>query len=59
MGPKKLIEIVETLVEALNKRKRRRLNKVGRSKQESSIKKKTSRSLGTDTNESNKSNKSW
>ncbi|KFY18801.1 hypothetical protein V491_04698, partial [Pseudogymnoascus sp. VKM F-3775] len=32
MSPKKVAEIVETLVEALNKRKRQRLNKVGSSR---------------------------
>jgi hypothetical protein len=32
MSPKKVAEIVETMVEALNKRKRQRLNKVGRSR---------------------------
>ncbi|KFY29138.1 hypothetical protein V493_02527 [Pseudogymnoascus sp. VKM F-4281 (FW-2241)] len=32
MSPKKVAEVVETLVEALNKRKRQRLNKVGTSR---------------------------
>jgi len=32
MSPKKVAEIVETLVEALNRRKRQRLNKVGSSR---------------------------